>query len=88
MSPTIAVPLMLLLSSTLMAFAWLGHIRFRHKGFWLSLLAAWLLVLPEYALNVSAIRYGSAIFTGGQMASYNGKMFALHGSCQCGGDKR
>jgi uncharacterized protein (DUF486 family) len=67
----ILVPLMLFLSSLFMAFAWLGHMRFRERGFLLALLASWILVLPEYVLNVSAIRYGHEIFSGAEMASLN-----------------
>lgn len=65
------VPLMLGLSSLLMAFAWLGHLRFRSKGFLLALLISWVIVLPEYILNVSAIRYGHGVYTGGEMAAFN-----------------
>ncbi len=68
---SIIVPLMLFTSSAFMAMAWIGHIRFRHKGFWVALFASWFLVLPEYILNVSAIRYGHDIFSGGQMAAIN-----------------
>ena len=67
----LVVPFMLFVSSLLMALAWLGHIRFRHRGFWVALLGSWLLVLPEYILNVSAIRYGHGAYTGGEMASMN-----------------
>ena len=67
----ILVPMMLCLSSVLMAFAWLGHIRFRHKGFFLALIISWVIVLPEYVLNVSAIRYGHGVYTGGEMAAFN-----------------
>ena len=67
----IIVPLMLLVSSMLMAFAWLGHIRFRRRGFFYALFVAWLIVLPEYILNVSAIRYGHSVFSGAEMASFN-----------------
>jgi hypothetical protein len=62
---------MLLASSVIMAFAWLGHIRFRGWGFPVALVLSWLLVLPEYVLNVSAIRYGHGTYTGGEMASFN-----------------
>ena len=65
------VPLMLFVSSVIMALAWIGHIRFRHKGYLLALIASWCLVLPEYILNVSAIRYGHEMFSGGQMAAMN-----------------
>ena len=67
----IVVPLMLFTSSLLMAFAWLGHIKFRSKGFLLALLISWIIVLPEYILNVSAIRYGHGVYTGGEMAAFN-----------------
>lgn len=67
----VLVPLMLLLSSFFMAFAWLGHLRFRQKGFRLALAVSWVIVLPEYILNVSAIRYGHGLFSGGEMAAFN-----------------
>ena len=67
----VIVPIMLFASSVLMALAWIGHIRFRHKGFWFALIVSWMLVLPEYILNVSAIRYGHEVFSGGQMAAMN-----------------
>ncbi len=67
----ILVPMMLCLSSMLMAFAWLGHIRFRNQGFLLALIISWVIVLPEYLLNVSAIRYGHGVYTGGEMAAFN-----------------
>ncbi len=68
---SVIVPLMLFVSSLIMASAWIGHIRFRHKGFWFALITSWCLVLPEYVLNVAAIRYGHDVFTGGQMAAMN-----------------
>ncbi|WP_287314885.1 DMT family protein [Moorena sp. SIO1G6] len=67
----VLVPLMLCLSSLLMAFAWLGHIRFQNQGFLLALLISWVIVLPEYILNVLAIRYGHGVYTGGEMAALN-----------------
>ena len=67
----VLVPLMLSLSSLFMAFAWLGHLRFRQKGFYLALAVSWVIVLPEYILNVSAIRYGHGLFSGGEMAAFN-----------------
>ena len=66
----IFVPLMLVLSSSLMAVAWLGHLRFKDKwSFFAALAASWLLVLPEYVLNVMATRAGHGIYTGAQMAT-------------------
>ncbi|MEM9410758.1 MAG: DMT family protein [Planctomycetota bacterium] len=67
----VAVPLMLLLSSSIMATAWLGHLRFKEDlSFWMATLFAWLLVLPEYALNIAALRLGYEKYTGGQMGAF------------------
>ncbi len=62
---------MLVTSSVIMAFAWLGHLRFRNKPLLVALLGSWLLVIPEYVLNVYATRLGHGIYTGAQMASLN-----------------
>jgi len=52
--------------------AWLGHLRFKEDvTFLMATLLAWLLVLPEYALNIVALRLGYRIFTGGQMGAFN-----------------
>lgn len=67
----IIVPLMLLFSSAIMATAWLGHLRYKEDlTFWMATLFAWLLVLPEYALNIMALRLGYRKFTGGQMGAF------------------
>lgn len=66
------VPLLMLLASCLMALAWLGHLRFRDDiGFWTALAASWAIVLPEYALNVAATRYGYDAYSGAQMATFH-----------------
>ena len=65
------VPLMLFVSSILMAFAWIGHIKYRNKGFFTALIFSWLLVLPEYLLNVSAIRWGVGTYQPSEMAAIN-----------------
>jgi uncharacterized protein (DUF486 family) len=68
----VLVPVLMLCSSGLMALAWLGHLRFRNSiGFWVALGVSWLLVLPEYMLNVGATRYGYGTYTGAQMASFH-----------------
>lgn len=68
----VLVPVLMLCSSVLMALAWLGHLRYRHSiGFWVALGVSWLLVLPEYMLNVGATRYGYGTYTGAQMASFH-----------------
>jgi hypothetical protein len=74
----ILVPLMLFTSSVLMALAWLGHIRFRSKGFVIALLLSWFLVLPEYALNVGAMRLGHGIYTEGAAIYTAAEMAALN----------
>ncbi|MEM6732221.1 MAG: DMT family protein [Myxococcota bacterium] len=64
------VPIMLMLSAVMMALAWLGHLRFEDDwSFWTALAASWALVLPEYALNTAATRWGYGVFSGAQMAS-------------------
>ena len=69
---TFLVPLLMLVSSILMALAWLGHLRFRDSiSFGVALGLSWLLVLPEYILNVGATRYGYGTYTGAQMASFH-----------------
>jgi len=65
------VPIMLFVSSVLMAFAWLGHVKYRQKSFMVALIFSWLLVLPEYLLNVSAIRWGIGTFQPSEMAAMN-----------------
>ena len=65
-----AIPVLLLLSSTMMALAWLGHLRFEDTwSFWTALAVSWGLVLPEYALNTAATRWGYGVYSGAQMAS-------------------
>jgi uncharacterized protein (DUF486 family) len=64
-----AVILMLVTSSMFMALAWLGHLRFQEWPFLQAFVICWLLVLPEYLLNVTAIRLGYGAFTGAQMAA-------------------
>lgn len=66
----ILVPMMIALSGAFMASAWLVHLRFRDRiGFTSALMASWAIVLPEYALNVAATRYGFGTFSGAQMAA-------------------
>lgn len=67
----VLVPLMIFASGAFMAVAWLGHLRIKDRGFWVALGLSWLIVLPEYVLNVLATRYGYGTFTGAQMASFH-----------------
>jgi uncharacterized protein (DUF486 family) len=62
---------MLATSSTIMAVAWLGHLRFKDDlHIAAAMLIAWLMVLPEYALNIAALRLGYRSYSGGQMAAF------------------
>ena len=70
-APTVfLVPIMLILSSAIMAIAWLGHLKYKEDlSFLMAALFAWLLVLPEYLLNVSAIRWGVGVYQPSEMAA-------------------
>ena len=65
----VLIPLMLLTAGLLMSFAWIGHLRFKSWNFFVALAASWFLVLPEYLLNVSSVRWGRGVFSGAQMAA-------------------
>jgi len=72
MTKTMLVPVCMLLAGALMSLAWLGHLRFRDSiGFGAALAISWLVVLPEYVLNVAATRYGYDTYSGAQMATYH-----------------
>lgn len=63
---------MLIASSAIMAMAWIGHLRYKDDlTFWMATLFAWLLVLPEYILNISAIRWGVGTYEPSEMAAMN-----------------
>lgn len=67
---TWGTPILLALSAVMMALAWLGHLRFESTwSFWTALAASWALVLPEYALNTAATRWGYGTYSGAQMAA-------------------
>ena len=55
-----------------MAMAWLGHLKYKEDlSFLMASLLAWLLVLPEYILKVSAIRWGVGVYQPSEMAAMN-----------------
>lgn len=58
---------LLLLSNTFMTLAWYGHLRFRSAPLVVTILASWLIALPEYALQVPANRIGYGHFTAAQL---------------------
>jgi len=69
---SLLVPVCMLLAACLMSLAWLGHLRYRDDvGFGAALAMSWLLVLPEYVLNVAATRFGYDIYSGAQMATFH-----------------
>ena len=65
----IFVPVMACLAGLLMAFAWIGHLRYKGLGFLAALGLSMLFVLPEYLLNVASARWGMGVFTGAQVAA-------------------
>lgn len=67
----ILVPIMLAVSSLLMALAWMGHLRHQEWPFLIALAVCWGVVLPEYILNVYAIRMGYRVYSGAQMGAFN-----------------
>jgi uncharacterized protein (DUF486 family) len=58
MKTTLTVILLLAISNTFMTIAWYGHLRYRHAALWLTILASWMIALPEYAFQVPANRIG------------------------------
>lgn len=59
--------LLLILSNSFMTLAWYGHLRFRAAPLVLTILASWLIALPEYALQVPANRFGHVVFSAAQL---------------------
>ena len=55
--------LLLILSNSFMTLAWYGHLKFRTTPLLVTILASWLIALPEYALQVPANRYGHQAFS-------------------------
>ncbi|HXD85483.1 MAG TPA: DMT family protein [Urbifossiella sp.] len=64
---SLTVVLLLVGSNTFMTIAWYGHLKYKHVALWLTVLAAWLIALPEYALQVPANRIGYGQFTATQL---------------------
>src|SRR5205809_2902104 len=59
--------LLLICSNAFMTLAWYGHLKFTSRPLLLTILASWLIALPEYALQVPANRYGHGQFTAPQL---------------------
>jgi uncharacterized protein (DUF486 family) len=58
---------LLILSNAFMTLAWYGHLRYRAAPLIGTILASWLIALPEYALQVPANRFGYGQFTAAQL---------------------
>jgi uncharacterized protein (DUF486 family) len=58
MKPPLTVILLLAISNTFMTAAWYGHLKYKHAALWLTVLASWMIALPEYAFQVPANRIG------------------------------
>jgi uncharacterized protein (DUF486 family) len=67
MRTTLSVILLLVISNTFMTAAWYGHLKYRHAALWLTVLASWLIALPEYAFQVPANRLGYGQLTATQL---------------------
>jgi uncharacterized protein (DUF486 family) len=50
-----------------MTMAWYGHLRYRSALLLLTILASWLIALPEYILQVPANRFGYSQFSAAQL---------------------
>lgn len=59
--------ILLILSNSFMTLAWYGHLKFRTAPLLVTVLACWLIALPEYALQVPANRFGYGHFTAAQL---------------------
>ena len=54
---------LLIISNTFMTLAWYGHLKFKDKPLWLTILASWGIAFIEYLFQVPANRIGSSHFT-------------------------
>src|SRR5438105_15504080 len=59
--------LLLILSNSFMTLAWYGHLRFKSVPLLVTILASWLIALPEYAFQVPANRFGYGQFSAAQL---------------------
>jgi uncharacterized protein (DUF486 family) len=58
---------LLILSNTFMTIAWYGHLKYKSAPLIATILASWLIALPEYALQVPANRIGHGTFSAPQL---------------------
>ena len=67
MKPILLTVGLLILSNAFMTVAWYGHLKHKDKALLVVIAVSWLIALPEYALQVPANRYGSAVMTATQL---------------------
>lgn len=67
MKTTLSVIVLLVISNTFMTAAWYGHLKYKHVALWLTILASWMIALPEYAFQVPANRLGYGQLTATQL---------------------
>lgn len=58
MKTTVTVVLLLIASNTFMTIAWYGHLKYKNVALVVTVLASWMIALPEYAFQVPANRIG------------------------------
>ena len=67
MKTTITVILLLIVSNTFMTIAWYGHLKYKQVALVATVMASWLIALPEYSFQVPANRIGYGTFTATQL---------------------
>lgn len=55
--------LLLIVSNTVMVFAWYGHLKFPQMTLWLAILVSWGIAFIEYCFAVTANRVGYQVYT-------------------------
>jgi uncharacterized protein len=65
--PLLRTVVLLFASNIFMTAAWYGHLRFKGMHMAVAILGAWLLALPEYALQVPANRLGYGMLSAYQL---------------------
>jgi uncharacterized protein len=58
---------LLTLSNIFMTFAWYGHLKHKSTPLMLTILASWMIALPEYCFQVPANRWGHGAWSAAQL---------------------
>ena len=63
-SPYFITIIMLLISNTIMTFAWYAHLRnMNNKAWWIAALVSWAIAFFEYLVMIPANRIGYTVYT-------------------------